>query len=59
MCVLYRERIGNRPGRQGRLKMEKARAEAVIEAVLFTMGESVEISRLADEIGAVIRRKLG
>lgn len=31
-------------------KMERARAEAVIEAVLFTMGESVEISRLADVI---------
>lgn len=30
--------------------MEKARAEAVIEAVLFTMGESVEISRLAEVI---------
>lgn len=31
-------------------KMERARAEAVLEAVLFTMGESVEISRLADVI---------
>lgn len=30
--------------------MERTRAEAVIEAVLFTMGESVEISRLADVI---------
>ncbi len=30
--------------------MEKTRAEAVIEAVLFTMGESVEISRLAEVI---------
>ena len=30
--------------------MDRARAEAVIEAVLFTMGESVEISRLADVI---------
>ncbi|MCM1187859.1 MAG: SMC-Scp complex subunit ScpB [bacterium] len=30
--------------------MDKKRAQAVIEAVLFTMGESVEISRLADVI---------
>ena len=30
--------------------MERTRAEAVIEAVLFTMGESVEVSRLADVI---------
>lgn len=30
--------------------MDKRRAEAVLEAVLFTMGESVEISRLADVI---------
>lgn len=30
--------------------MEKARAQAVIEAVLFAMGETVEISRLADLI---------
>ena len=30
--------------------MERSKAEAVIEAVLFTMGESVEISRLADVI---------
>lgn len=30
--------------------MERTKAEAVIEAVLFTMGESVEISRLADVI---------
>lgn len=30
--------------------MERTRAEAVIEAVLFTMGEAVEISRLADVI---------
>ncbi len=30
--------------------MEREKAEAVIEAVLFTMGESVEISRLADVI---------
>ena len=31
-------------------KMDKTKAQAVIEAVLFTMGESVEISRLADVI---------
>lgn len=37
-------------GKAGRWKMEKTRAEAVIEAVLFTMGESVEISRLAEVI---------
>lgn len=30
--------------------MDQTRAEAVIEAVLFTMGESVEIGRLADVI---------
>ncbi len=30
--------------------MEREKAEAVIEAILFTMGDSVEISRLADVI---------
>ena len=30
--------------------MDRTKAEAVIEAVLFTMGESVEVSRLADVI---------
>ncbi len=35
--------------------MEKTRAEAVLEAVLFTMGESVEISRLADVIEEDVR----
>ncbi len=30
--------------------MKRARAEAVIEAVLFTMGESVEVSRLAEVV---------
>ncbi len=30
--------------------MERQKAEAVIEAILFTMGDSVEISRLADVI---------
>lgn len=30
--------------------MDKTKAQAVIEAVLFTMGDSVEISRLADVI---------
>ncbi len=30
--------------------MDRTKAKAVIEAVLFTMGESVEISRLADVI---------
>lgn len=30
--------------------MERKKAEAVIEAVLFTMGESVEVSRLAEVI---------
>lgn len=30
--------------------MDRTKAEAVIEAVLFTMGESVEISKLADVI---------
>ena len=28
--------------------MERSKAEAVIEAILFTMGDSVEISRLAE-----------
>lgn len=36
-------------------KVEKEKAEAVIEAVLFTMGESVEISRLAEVIEADIK----
>lgn len=35
--------------------MDRTKAEAVIEAVLFTMGESVEISRLADVIEEDIR----
>lgn len=35
--------------------MEKEKAEAVIEAVLFTMGESVEISKLAEVIEADIK----
>ena len=30
--------------------MDRTRAEAVIEAVLFTMGDSVEVNRLADVI---------
>lgn len=30
--------------------MKRIRAEAVIEAILFTMGESVEISRLAEVV---------
>ena len=30
--------------------MDRTKAEAVLEAVLFTMGESVEINRLADVI---------
>ena len=31
--------------------MERQKAEAAIEAILFTMGESVEISRLAEAVG--------
>ena len=30
--------------------MERAKAKAVLEAILFTMGESVEIDRLASVI---------
>ena len=30
--------------------MERSKAEAVIEAILFTMGDSVEFSRLAEVI---------
>ena len=30
--------------------MERKKAEAVMEAVLFTMGDSVEIARLAETI---------
>ncbi len=36
-------------------KMEQARAEAVIEAILFAMGESVEISKLAEIIEEDVR----
>ena len=32
------------------ITVERAKAKAVLEAILFTMGESVEISRLADVI---------
>ena len=35
--------------------MERTKAEAVIEAILFTMGESVEISRLAEVIEEDLR----
>lgn len=35
--------------------MDRIKAEAVIEAVLFTMGESVEISKLADLIESDLR----
>ena len=35
--------------------MEQARAEAVIEAILFAMGESVEISKLAEIIEEDVR----
>lgn len=39
--------------------MEKQRAEAVIEAVLFTMGETVDISRLADVIEEDVKTTKG
>lgn len=39
--------------------MDRVRAKAVIEAVLFTMGESVEISRLADLIEEDMRTTKG
>lgn len=35
--------------------MERIRAKAAIEAILFAMGESVEISRLADAIGEDVK----
>lgn len=35
--------------------MERVRAEAVIEAILFTMGESVEVSKLAEVIEENVR----
>ncbi|MBO5293344.1 MAG: SMC-Scp complex subunit ScpB [Lachnospiraceae bacterium] len=36
--------------------MERERQEAVLEAILFTMGESVEISRLADVIEEDVKK---
>lgn len=36
--------------------MKKKQAEAVIEAVLFTMGESVEVARLAEVIGESVKK---
>lgn len=36
-------------------KMERIQAKAAIEAILFAMGESVEISRLADAIGEDVK----
>lgn len=39
--------------------MERQKAQAVIEAVLFTMGESVEISRLAELIEEDLRTTKG
>lgn len=35
--------------------MEREKAEAVIEAILFTMGESVEAARLAEVIGEDVK----
>ena len=35
--------------------MERVQEEAVIEAILFTMGESVEVSKLAEVIGENVR----
>ena len=35
--------------------MEQTKAEAVIEAILFTMGESVEIAKLAEVIEEDVR----
>ena len=35
--------------------MERVQEEAVIEAILFTMGESVEVSKLAEVIGEKVR----
>lgn len=43
----YRERTS--------YKMERIQAKAAIEAILFAMGESVEISRLADAIGEDVK----
>ena len=48
-------RRGRQLVRKARLVMERTKAEAVIEAVLFTMGESVEISRLAEVIEEDLR----
>lgn len=39
--------------------MERAKAKAVIEAVLFTMGESVEVSKLAELIEEDLRTTKG
>lgn len=39
--------------------MDKTKAQAVIEAVLFTMGDSVEISRLADVIEEDVKTTKG
>lgn len=39
--------------------MERQKAKAVIEAVLFTMGESVEVSRLAELIEEDVRTTKG
>lgn len=35
--------------------MERQKAEAIMEAILFTMGDSVEITRLAEAIGEDIK----
>lgn len=42
-------------GDKEKYEMEQARAEAVIEAILFAMGESVEISKLAEIIEKDVR----
>lgn len=41
--------------REENYKMERTQAKAAIEAILFAMGETVEISRLAEAIGEEVK----
>ena len=55
MGITAGDKAAQREGHRQPSKKEEKKQEAVVEAVLFTMGESVEISRLADVIEEDVR----
>ncbi len=48
---LIKKEIRSKQNRLEKKNMEREKQEAVLEAVLFTMGESVELGKLAEVIG--------